>query len=102
MSAFSPNDIQELLSELLKRLNHDQVRGGIRVVGGAAIALLYGDRLATHDIDAALTPSEDILKVARNMASERGLPADWLNDKALAFIPFEAGMSDWLELKRVG
>lgn len=102
MPLFSPDQIEELLSELLERLNSAQVRGGIRVVGGAAIALLLGDRAATADIDAALTPSKDILEVARTMAVEKGLQADWLNDKVLAFIPFEAGMSDWLEVMRVG
>jgi len=99
---FSPEDLQELLSELLERLSNSHVRGGIRVVGGAAIALLYGDRQATADIDASLTPSNDILEVVRQMAYERGLPHNWLNDGALAYIPFEAEPADWTEIMRAG
>jgi hypothetical protein len=102
VALFSPNEIKALLAELLERLNAAQVRGGIRVVGGAAIAMLYGGRAATADIDASLTPSKDILEVARQMATERSLPMDWLNDKVLAFIPFEAELTDWLEVMRVG
>ena len=98
---FSSADVQSLLRELARRLSQQGVSGGIRVVGGAAIALMNPDRCATYDIDALLTPSDPILLVARELGNERGLPVDWLNDAVKGYVP-PVGMEDWTEIFREG
>lgn len=59
------------------------------VVGGAALVLNYNARMATQDVDAFLiTPPEARATRgwARVVATEMGLPADWLNDGAKGFM----------------
>lgn len=99
--AWSRDDISELLHELASRLHRRGVTAGIRLVGGAALAIAYYDRRATADIDAAFSPSGPVLDVVAEIAAERNLPADWLNDSALGYIPF-VGLDDWVEVFRDG
>jgi hypothetical protein len=71
---------------------------GIRIVGGAALALRYFDRRTTSDIDAHLHPEPPILRAAQEVAAEEGWPNDWLNSGATMFMPsFSIGL-DWEDL----
>jgi hypothetical protein len=88
------------LRELARRLNDAGLTVGIRVVGGAAIALINSDRRATRDIDAILLPAEPVQAAAAEMAIERDLPNDWINDPAKAFVPF-VGLDEWHEMSMV-
>jgi len=92
------NDIQALLGELVKRLGQQNIKGGLRIVGGAAIALQWPGRSATQDIDAVLLPADPILDTAQAMAEELDLASNWLNNAAQAFVPFEASLADWSEI----
>lgn len=84
------------LIDLVRRLRERHVPAGIRLVGGAAIALAYDhQRPETRDVDAYLYPSDDILKVAAEIAVERGWKDDWLNSKALAFQSHHDRDLDW-------
>lgn len=74
--------VAELLDELTRRLSELCVTGRIRIVGGAAMALRYGDDDAvrvTTDIDAVYLPRPDVDEVIAEMAAERNLPGSWLN-----------------------
>lgn len=78
------------LDALLARLEARGIEGRIYVIGGAALALAYyelGERRLTADVDAWLTPSDAISFEAEVVASEFGLPPDWLNEKATMFVP---------------
>lgn len=75
--------LQALGDELTRR----DVRGQIFVVGGAAMALAYSTRRVTKDIDAVFEPKSAIYAAAEKVAEELGLPTDWLNDAAKAFMP---------------
>jgi len=97
----SHDEVEMLLRELAGRLHTDGVTAGIRSVGGAAIALMNADRRSTADIDAVLLPAAPVRAVAATMAVERDLPADWLNDAAMAYVPL-VGLDDWHEIFRVG
>ena len=77
------NALQALGDELTRR----DVRGQLFIVGGAAMALAYSTRRVTKDIDAAFEPKRAIYVAAEKVAEEHGLPADWLNDAAKAFMP---------------
>jgi Nucleotidyltransferase of unknown function (DUF6036) len=83
----SAAEIRDLLTELGRRLADSGVQGRLYLVGGAAVALSFDVRRVTVDIDAVFHPETTIREVAQTMAEERGLPPDWLNDTARAFVP---------------
>ena len=84
---FSAAKIRNALQALGDELTRQDVRGQIFIVGGAAMALAYSTRRVTKDIDAAFEPKSAIYGAAEKVAEEHGLPSDWLNDAAKAFMP---------------
>lgn len=91
--------IHGLLHELLDRLRSEGIEGDIRLVGGAALVLSGISRRVTKDIDASYAPKADVERIIAQMARSHGLPPDWLNDNAKAFIPDEAR---WVDVEAVG
>ena len=84
---FTASEIVDLLSELDRRLKRRGLTASIFIVGGAAIAVTSGGNpRRTEDID-AITRDEVVLDEARKMAGQRGLPEDWLNTRASAWMP---------------
>ncbi len=83
---FDRDTIEALLKEVGVRLEDRGVQGRLFVVGGAAMALAYGRRRTTQDVDAVFEPKEVIHDVARQIAVERGLHPDWLNDGVKEFL----------------
>jgi len=81
------DDIRELLSEICARLENAGIQATVRLVGGAAMALSGRDRRVTVDIDASYAPVLAVDKIVRDIAQERGLPRNWMNSSAAAFIP---------------
>ena len=59
----------------------------IRIVGGAALRLAHFDRDTTADIDAQIEPMEELTPIIETIARDRGWPNDWLNNKAVIFMP---------------
>ena len=96
-----PGDVEPLLREFARRISASGQTAGIRVVGGAAIALLNADRRLTQDIDAVIHPTGAWAEVANAMANERGLPVGWINDAVVAKLPL-VGLDEWTELLREG
>lgn len=89
-------DIIAGLRELIERSRDAGIRGAeIRIIGGAALRLLYFDRPSTVDIDASIEPLAQIETVSLAIAEQRNWPADWLNDKARQFIPSWGRGVDW-------
>ena len=84
---FTADDIRDLLSELDQRLRNRGVAAAVFVVGGAAVAAtgIRGGRL-TKDVDAILE-NPVVVDEARAMATEHGLPENWLNPNARMWMP---------------
>lgn len=84
---FTAVDVESLLDELSERLARRGVCAAVFIVGGAAVAVarLRDDRL-TADID-ALYVDDAVTQEATAMATERGLPATWLNSAARMWMP---------------
>ncbi len=102
MSAtLTPDEVRQLLDELATRLDAAGVAAGIRVVGGAALSILDEGRRSTSDIDAVLVPAGAAADIVAALAIEHGLPDNWLNDAALAYVP-PVGADDWIEVMRRG
>lgn len=72
--------IEALLRDVGERLESRGVQGRLFVVGGAAMALAYGRRRVTRDVDAVFEPTDVVHAAAREVAVARGLDPDWLND----------------------
>jgi Nucleotidyltransferase of unknown function (DUF6036) len=79
--------IRELLTELGRRCAARGFSVEMLIVGGAAIALVYGERRATRDLDAIFEPKMEVYAEAKKMADELGLPEDWLNDGVKGLLP---------------
>ncbi|WP_348531829.1 nucleotidyl transferase AbiEii/AbiGii toxin family protein [Microcella indica] len=59
----------------------------IEIIGGAALRLAYIERATTVDIDARLSPEQQLAPIIRDIAAERAWPDNWLNSDAEQFIP---------------
>jgi hypothetical protein len=87
---FDVERVQELLDELAERLVKRGVEGTVYIVGGAALALSYyelGERRLTSDIDAVYSPRAVIDEIVTEIAQDRGISSNWLNQKASQFFP---------------
>jgi hypothetical protein len=84
---FTRAKILTALQALGDELTSQGVGGQIFIVGGAAIALAYATRRVTKDVDAVFEPKSVIYRAAGKVAEDLGLPEDWLNDAAKAFMP---------------
>jgi hypothetical protein len=75
-------DLLEALQELIRELRARNVKGEIRIVGGAALALSYFERDLTQDIDVINVRGGDnevLAEAARSVASRLDLNDNWLN-----------------------
>lgn len=98
---FKKEDIERLVRILATRLNEAAITGSISLVGGAALSTNYlHDRHSTSDIDALFPRHPDIARIIEEMSLEEGLEADWINDAAIAWVPFES-KELWVELYRI-
>lgn len=76
------DDIIAGLAELVAELHQLQETAGIRLVGGAALALRYFDRGTTQDLDSLhVNPGSDdvVTGAAAKVARRHGWSDDWLN-----------------------
>jgi hypothetical protein len=46
-----PHEVRQILTELVRRLAARGQHGVVHVIGGAAVALINPDRVATEDVD---------------------------------------------------
>jgi hypothetical protein len=79
----------EELLDALRSLGEKVHRRGITAdvyVGGAAMVIAYRARPATRDIDAVFAPDTEVREAAQEVASERGWPRSWLNDRASTYL----------------
>lgn len=81
------SEIERNLRALGQKLRARGVTGEILIVGGAYMLLVLASREATRDIDAYFEKDREAIRAAAaEVAKERGLPADWLNDAVKGFI----------------
>jgi hypothetical protein len=81
--------ILKALGLLADRLQPDEPRIDLIVVGGAAMVLLFGARDSTKDVDAFQPDPQATSRVAEaasEVAMALDLPSDWLNDAAKGYV----------------
>ena len=89
------DDLIRGINAVIVKLRAAGEPAGIRIVGGAALALRYFDRRTTSDVDAHLHPEGPILLAALEVAHEEGWPENWLNSNATMFMPLYSAGLDW-------
>lgn len=75
------------VADLAGRLDARGVTLEIYVVGGTAMVLAYDRDRLTRDIDATWDTAIDVSREVNAIATERGLPRDWLNDRVRPMLP---------------
>lgn len=94
-------DILDGLRALIAELRALHQIAGIRIVGGAALALRYFDRGTTRDLDSLhINPGSDaeVAAAAMKVANARGWDPDWVNfevEKADALPTFGRRAVEW-------
>ncbi|HVA60794.1 MAG TPA: hypothetical protein VNG13_09720 [Mycobacteriales bacterium] len=81
------DQVRALLTDLGERLAARGIEARMFLVGGAAMALAFGRRRVTRDLDAVFEPKREIYEEAAALARARGLPEDWLNDGVKGLLP---------------
>lgn len=93
---FTREQLERALSLLVERLHANGAHAGIRIVGGAALALRYFERNVTADIDGRpLGDASELQRAVHQVAAENEWQTDWLNTSAAQFIPDYGAAPDW-------
>ena len=86
-STLTRDQILAALQALSDELGKQSVTGEVCLFGGTVMVLAFNARLTTKDVDALFQPTQTIRDLARRIAAEQHLPANWLNDGVKGFIP---------------
>lgn len=85
-STLTREQILAALRALSDQLGGKGVTGEVCLFGGTVMVLAFTARLTTKDVDALFQPTQTIRDLARRIAGEQHLPADWLNDGVKGFV----------------
>lgn len=85
-SALTREQILAALRALSDELGKQGITGEVCLFGGTVMVLAFTARLTTKDVDALFHPTQTIRELARRIADEQHLPADWLNDGVKGFV----------------
>ena len=85
-STLTREQILAALRALSDELGKQGVTGEVCLFGGTVMVLAFTARLTTKDVDALFKPTQTIRELARRIADEQHLPANWLNDGVKGFV----------------
>lgn len=85
-SALTREAILRALTSLSEELGKQGVTGELCLFGGTVMVLAFTARLSTKDVDALFQPAQSIRELARRIAADQNLPAEWLNDGVKGFV----------------
>jgi hypothetical protein len=79
-------EILEAFKILNSKFQIENAKAEVCLVGGAVMCLVFNAREQTKDVDAIFHPKAKMYQLAKLVAEELGLPEDWLNDSAKAYV----------------
>src|SRR5688572_26347380 len=85
-STLTREQILAALQALSDELGKQGVTGELCLFGGTVMVLAFTARLTTKDVDALFQPTQTIRELARRIAIEQHLPANWLHDGVKGFV----------------
>ena len=91
-------EIIKAFQKLNDELGKEKSKAEICIVGGAVMCLVFNAREQTKDVDAIFEPKAKVYKLARRVAEDLGLPDDWLNDSAKAYLNTKLEQAEVLNL----
>lgn len=80
-------EVRAALDALVTELVGAGVPARITIYGGAALALVHYERVATGDVDASFFPTVEVERAAAAVGDRLELRRDWLNRAATQFLP---------------
>ncbi len=97
MSKLSAEETEAAFGALAVDLARREVRAKVFVVGGTVMCLALRTRTETKNVDEWFAPAPEVREAVRAVAASLGLPEDWLNDAAKAFLPERGHFERWRE-----
>ena len=94
---YTKRDIDRLFERLNDELARRGITGEVYLVGGAVMCLVFDARRSTRDLDAYFQPARELRAAAQVIAATSGLPRDWLNDAAKAYLSDKGDFHQYLE-----
>ncbi|PYK72520.1 MAG: hypothetical protein DME32_02910 [Verrucomicrobia bacterium] len=85
-SNLNRQQILAALRALSDELGAQGITGELCLFGGTVMILAFTARLTTKDVDAIFQPAQTIRELARRIADNQNLPANWLNDSVKGFV----------------
>lgn len=101
MELLSKELIITALNKLNSHLSAQYLHVQLYLIDGTVMCLVYDARPATKDVDAWFSEASTVRQAAARVADDMGLPTDWLNDAAKAFIPDKAKFELWQSLSHL-
>jgi hypothetical protein len=85
-SVLTREAILRALGSLSEELGKQGITGEVCLFGGTVMVIAFTARPSTKDVDAIFLPTPLIRDLARRIAAEQNLPADWLNDGVKGYV----------------
>lgn len=78
--------IVKLFRDINEKLNLNDHKGEILIVGGAAMCVVYQSRNSTKDVDGVFAPTSILRNIIEQVGEDNGLESDWLNDSVKEYV----------------
>lgn len=86
MKSLGKQEVLAALTRLGELAEEREIALDLCVYGGYAMMLAFDRRAITRDVDAVFHPTEKVLPLIKQVATEQRLPEDWLNDDVRQFL----------------
>lgn len=94
MKSLGRAEILRALRRLGELAREKEIELELSIYGGCAMILAFERRAITRDVDAIFHPRDAIAPLIAQVARERGLPKEWLNDDVRQFLAPKEAMRD--------
>jgi len=94
MKTLTKRTIIRALRRLGELASDQEISLELSIYGGCAMMIAFNRRTVTRDVDAIFHPVDQVRPLIAQVASELGLPDEWLNDDVRQFLAPTGAMRD--------